>query len=86
MTWEVHQNYPSQGRVTYTGTMNGVPIQVTDPKSWDNQPIWPGQYHNPAPDANDPTRVRVEDAGTDVEFGPNNGITVTPMGGYSYGY
>jgi hypothetical protein len=62
--------------------VNGVPVSWQDPASWDGEPIWPGQYHNPVPDTRDPTRVSVEDAGTDVEFGPNDGITVTPIGRY----
>lgn len=77
LTWQVEQNVPSAGHVTYTGNVNGVPIKVVDPRSWDNKVIWPGVYHSTSCKATDPTRVRVDGAGTNVKFG--QGLMVTPL-------
>ena len=59
LSWQV-QNYPSQGRVTYSGSANGVPISYTDPKSWDGKVVWPGKPNESCrQQPSDPTRVRM---------------------------
>jgi hypothetical protein len=66
--------------VTYIGSVNGVPMQYTDPASWDGKTIWPGRSP-PCPGAHDPTRVRVDGAGTNVQFSYQGkpGLMVTPL-------
>jgi hypothetical protein len=77
LMWQVEN---VDGGAKYTGSVNGVPIDnpvLFNPTSYDGQPILPGQYHSMYCSASDPTRVRVDDGGPDVQFGPC--LMVTPL-------
>jgi hypothetical protein len=75
--WQV-QNV--SGGAKYSGSVNGVPIDnpvLFNPRSYDDRPILPGVPHSKSCQASDPTRVRVDGAGKNVNFGP--GLQVTPL-------
>lgn len=86
LMWQV-QNV--NGGAKYIGSVNGVPIDnpvLFNPTSFDGKPILPGIPNEPCrKHPNDPTRVRVDGAGTNVTFNSGHGLKVTPLSSYQSG-